>query len=49
MKYLPGWQSILWICKELWRDMKLKKICACDSGFTPSQSQGIASADRSPE
>ena len=32
MKCLLGWPSNLWICKELWREMKLKKICAYDSG-----------------
>jgi hypothetical protein len=33
MKCLPGWPSILWICKEIWREVKLKKICAYDSDF----------------
>jgi hypothetical protein len=31
MKCLPGWPSNLWICKELWREMKLKKMCAYES------------------
>ena len=31
MKCLLGWPSNLWICKELWREMKFKKMCAYDS------------------
>ena len=30
-KCLLGWPSNLWTCRELWREMKLKKICAYGS------------------